>query len=160
MATTWIDFDLSEYQNLLVAGHERPGDPRDQFLRLQQRHVDPAGTRVARGSVRRQPGLQGLLHDGRHRSAGTGWESESVGPAAAAGETITINQNTRVIARNFDNVTDRGEQSRIVGVDKIYWSGPLQYDFVTSTTPLVISEINYNPALRPLRSRSRRGLRQ
>ena len=62
-----------------------------------------------------------------------------------AGQTITISQNTRVIARNFDNVTDRGEQSRMVGVDKIFWSGPIQYDFVVTTAPLVISEINYNP---------------
>ena len=33
----------------------------------------------------------------------------------------------------------------MVGVDDIYWSGPIQYDFVVTTAPLVISEINYNP---------------
>ena len=26
------------------------------------------------------------------------------------------------------------------------WSGPIQYDLVTATPSLVISEINYNPA--------------
>ena len=36
-----------------------------------------------------------------------------------------------MIARNFDDATDRGEQSRIVGVDKIYWSGPITVDFST-----------------------------
>ena len=47
------------------------------------------------------------------------------------GQTISITENTRVVARNFDNVTDRGKQSRVVGVDRIHWSGPVTAQFTT-----------------------------
>ncbi len=60
-----------------------------------------------------------------------------------SGEKITINGNTRIIARNFDDVTDRGPESRIVRTD---WSGPVELNFVTETAELTISEVNYNPA--------------
>ena len=68
-------------------------------------------------------------------------------PSASAqllqgGGKLTVNGNTRVIARNFDD-SFRGTESNIVLTN---WSGPVQYDLVTATPSLVISEINYNPA--------------
>ena len=57
------------------------------------------------------------------------------------GGTITVDQNTRIIARNFDD-SYRGVEAEIVGTD---WSGPVQYDLMTSARSLVISEINYHP---------------
>jgi hypothetical protein len=65
-------------------------------------------------------------------------------PSAVAlpgGGMVTITENTRIIARNFDDA-DRGPESRIVRTD---WSAPVQYDFTTQTQRVVISEINYNP---------------
>jgi hypothetical protein len=59
----------------------------------------------------------------------------------APGEKLTINQNTRIIARNFDD-SDRGTQSKIV---KTNWSAPIRYDLITQAPNLVVSEINYNP---------------
>ncbi|MCA9215523.1 MAG: CotH kinase family protein [Planctomycetales bacterium] len=61
----------------------------------------------------------------------------------ASGEQFTVTENVRVIARNFDNVTNRGTEARIVRTD---WSAPVQYDLIVSSTDLQISEINYNPA--------------
>ncbi len=58
------------------------------------------------------------------------------------GQPLTLEANTRVIARNFD-ASDRGHEAEIVLTD---WSAPIQYDFVVTSSPLVISEINYNPA--------------
>jgi hypothetical protein len=58
------------------------------------------------------------------------------------GGTLTVNESTRIIARNFDD-SFRGPESNIVLTD---WSGPIQYDLVTVTPSLVISEINYHPA--------------
>ena len=58
------------------------------------------------------------------------------------GQSIQISTNTRIIARNFDDVTDRGKESNIVLTD---WSSPIQYDFAIGDTPVVISEINYHP---------------
>ncbi len=55
---------------------------------------------------------------------------------------MTINENTRVVVRNFDD-SFRGPESNIVLTN---WSGPVQYDLVTATPSLVVSEINYNPA--------------
>ncbi len=43
--------------------------------------------------------------------------------------------------RNFDD-SDRGIQSQIV---KTNWSAPQQYDLAVATSPLIISEINFNP---------------
>ena len=58
------------------------------------------------------------------------------------GQKLTINENTRVIARNFDE-SDRGSESRIVLTD---WSAPTELNFVVEEANLVISEVNYNPA--------------
>lgn len=58
------------------------------------------------------------------------------------GSLLAINENTRVIARSLDR-TNRGDESVVVRTD---WSAPIQYDFVTASVPLTVSEINFNPA--------------
>ena len=60
----------------------------------------------------------------------------------ADGQKITIDQNTRIIARAYDE-TSRGQEARIVLTD---WGGTTQFDFSVPLSPLVISEIHYNPA--------------
>jgi hypothetical protein len=57
------------------------------------------------------------------------------------GSPITLTENTRIVARNFDT-SDRGPESRIVGTD---WSAPVVHDFIVASPELVITEINYNP---------------
>ncbi|MDG2380686.1 MAG: lamin tail domain-containing protein [Pirellulaceae bacterium] len=57
------------------------------------------------------------------------------------GQPLTIEANTRFIARTLDP-SDRGEEATIVLSD---WSETVQYDLVVTSSPLVISEINYNP---------------
>jgi hypothetical protein len=60
----------------------------------------------------------------------------------ARGEKVSVSQNTRIIARNFDD-SDRGTESRIVLTD---WSGPITYNLIVEQPSLAITEINYNPA--------------
>ena len=57
------------------------------------------------------------------------------------GTPLIIDQNQRVIVRNFDT-SNRGSEARIVGTD---WSAPVQYDFVVDSPSLAITELNYNP---------------
>jgi hypothetical protein len=145
MAETFVDFDLSEFKNLLVTGNNM----------LAIRGINSSSSSndmlILPELVSREV-LFGVnpASNVYYTTDGTDPRGPNGNPSPSArllppGQTIRIQQNTRVIARNFDNVTDRGEEAQKVGVDKIYWSGPLQYDFVTSTTSLVISEINYNP---------------
>ncbi len=58
------------------------------------------------------------------------------------GDTIVINENTRVIIRNLDE-TDHGSESNIITTD---WSAPITHDFVVEAGELKITELNYNPA--------------
>jgi hypothetical protein len=52
---------------------------------------------------------------------------------------ITINENTQIIARTYKAGTP-------IATMATNWSGDTDYTFVTSATPIVVSEINYNPA--------------
>lgn len=58
------------------------------------------------------------------------------------GVDLQFSENTRIIARNFDD-SNRGSQASIVGTD---WSAPIQYNLVVQSPQLVISELNYNPS--------------
>jgi hypothetical protein len=51
---------------------------------------------------------------------------------------ITITENTEVIARTFQPGTP-------ISTMATQWSGATDHTFVTTTTPLVITEVNYNP---------------
>ncbi len=145
MAANFEEFDLSEHSDLLVQG--------TNVLAIRGLNSTASSTDmlILPELVSREI-LFGVNPAAKvyYTTDGTDPRGPDGNPSPSAqilpnGETITITQNTRVIARNFDDAIDRGEQSRMVGVDKIYWSGPLQYDFVTTTSPLVISEIHYNP---------------
>ena len=145
IAVTFEEFDLSEHSDLLVQG--------TNLLAIRGLNSTASSTDmlILPELVSREI-LFGVNPAAKvyYTTDGTDPRGPDGNPSPSAqvlpdGESITITQNTRVIARNFDDVIDRGEQSRVVGVDQIYWSGPLQYDFVTTTSSLVISEIHYNP---------------
>ena len=61
---------------------------------------------------------------------------------AKPGSPLAINANTRIVARNLDD-TDRGTEAAVVLTD---WSAATQFDLVVTSSPVVISEVNYNPA--------------
>ena len=59
------------------------------------------------------------------------------------GDSFTVSQNTRIIARSFDDISDRGTEANVVRTD---WSGLIEYDVIVSPADVVISELNYHPA--------------
>ena len=148
-AIEYSDFDISEYQSLLREGENV----------LAVRTINSS----ARNSdILMQPLL--VLRDKQFLRSpdsriyytldGSDPRGSDGNPSASArlidaDDTITITENTRVTARNIDSLfrsaysPKRLRQASIVETD---WSAPVSYDFQVSQQPLVISELNYNPA--------------
>ncbi|MCA9217038.1 MAG: lamin tail domain-containing protein, partial [Planctomycetales bacterium] len=141
-AIEFEDFDVSEFADklkigenvLAIRGINQSRTSGDMLMQpaLVKRRVtfDPAPT-----------GTVYYTTDGTDPRGPDGNPSASA-KALARNTKITVNENTRIIARNFDE-TDRGSESRIVLTD---WSGPTTHNFIVQQSDLVISEINYNPA--------------
>ena len=142
-AVVFEDFDISEFSNLLVDGRNvlairgvnSTSGSNDMLMlpELVSREVNfgvNPNAKVYYTTDGTDP--RGL--------DGTPTASSQLMPQGGA---LTINEDVRIVARAFDDATDRGPEARIVKTD---WSGPLQYDFFVADSPLVISEVNYNPA--------------
>lgn len=141
-AVLFEDFDLSEFKDLLVEGRNvlsirginSSASSNDMLFvpalvsRITNVAPNPAGMRY-------------YTTDGTDPRGRDGQPTENA-ILAPVGSTFTVTENVRITARNFDDVTDRGRTSGIVGTD---WSGLTTYNFVVEDAPLVISEINYNP---------------
>ena len=143
-AVKFEGFDLSEFENLLTEGTNllairaiNGSSTSTDMLMLPEL----AGRREGFGANPRAKVYYTI--DGSDPRGPDGMPSESSFPVVF-GETVTINQNTRIIARNFDDQTDRGQESSIVRTD---WSAPIEFNFTVTDADLVVSEINYNPSL-------------
>ncbi len=135
------DFDLSEYTNLIVEGRNV----------LAIRGINSS---TNSGDFVVLPGLVSRHFEfGISPTATVYYTTDATDPRGPDGmpsasailvedQTITINENTRIIARAFDE-TNRGTEARIVRTD---WSGITQFDVSVAASPLVISEIQYNPS--------------
>jgi hypothetical protein len=140
-AVVFQEFDISEFSNLLVEGTNvlslrainSSATSNDLLIlpELISRKVD-FGVNPQAKVYYTTDGTDPRGPDGQPSASATLLEG---------GGNLAINQNTRVIVRNFDD-SFRGTESNIVLTD---WSGPIQYDLVTETPTLVVSEINYNP---------------
>ena len=141
-AVLFEDFDVSEFKNLLLEGRNvlsirginSSGSSSDMLF------VPAFVSRI----VRVAPNPAGKVYyttDGTDPRGRDGEPTESA-ILAPVGSMFTVNENVRITARNFDDVTDRGRTSNIVETD---WSGLTTYNFIVEDAPLVISEINYNP---------------
>ncbi|MCP4195217.1 MAG: hypothetical protein GY768_31840 [Planctomycetaceae bacterium] len=140
-AVLFENFDISEFKHLLVNGTNVLG------LRI----INSSKTS---GDMLMLPELRSTSF-GENPNAALYYTTDGSDPRGAdgnpsesaiklpIGQTVTINANTRILTRNFDDISDRGEESRIV---RTAWSGPKQYDFVVTSSELVISELNYNPS--------------
>lgn len=141
-SATFDEFNLSQFKNLLVAGNNvlsirgiNTSDASTDMLvqaNLVSRHV-----RVGNGPI----GKVYFTTDGTDPRGADGQPSATA-QLYQPDQLITIGGNTRLRARNFDDVIDRGGESRIVRTD---WSAPLELNFVTETPTLRITEINYHP---------------
>ena len=140
-AVEFENFDITEFKNLLVEGTNVLG------IRI----INSSKTS---GDMLMLPELRTTTFDVNPNASvfyttdGTDPRGPDGMPSATAialpiGESVTVNENTRIVARNFDDVSDRGDESGIVLTD---WSGPRQYDFVVTGSDVVISELNYNPS--------------
>ncbi len=85
----------------------------------------------------------GILYYTTDGSDPRGLDGQPSPTAAVLGrdDSIVINENTRVIFRNLDDI-DHGPQSNLVTTD---WSAPITHNFIVESTELTITEINYNP---------------
>ncbi len=137
------DMDITEYRDLLNVG--------DNVLGIRLINATPSSNDifVQPALVSRREGF-GIspVGDVYYTTDGTDPRGADGNPVPSAvlaprGTQITIAANTKIIARNFDETTDRGTESRVVRTN---WSAPVEYNFVTDTPRLVISEVNYNPA--------------
>ena len=141
IAETFEDFDISEYKHLLVEGTNV----------LAIRVINSSSTSK---DILIYPELVNRYFEfGVNPNANVYYTVDGTdprGPDGNPGETailannqlFAVQENTRVRARTFDDVTDRGSEARIVRTD---WSGIIQLDVSVGTSPLVISEIHYNP---------------
>ncbi len=142
-ATTFADFDISEFKDLLVNGTnvlavqviQASATSSDALINAQvvSREVTIAPPGAAGGEV-------------YYTLDGTDPRGLDNSPTASAirlmpDDEIVITENTQVIMRNLDQ-TDHGPESGIVTTD---WSAPIQHNFVLSTGQLAITELNYNP---------------
>ena len=107
MAETFQDFDISAFKNLLVQG--------TNVLAIRGINSSASGTDmlILPELVSREI-LFGVNPAAKvyYTTDGTDPRGPDGNPSPTAqlftaGQTITVNQNTRIIARNFDNVTDR-----------------------------------------------------
>lgn len=133
-------FDLSDYKHLLVDGRNVLGIRMINSRATNSDMLMLADLSTTTFQVNPNATVY-YTTDGTDPRGPDGMPSLSA-VALPAGQKLNIDSNTRVIARNFDDVTDRGSEARIVLTD---WSGPREYDFVVSGSQLAISEVNYNP---------------
>ena len=141
-AVRFHDFDISEFRDLFVAGKNVLG------IRVINSSATSGDIlllpELITRAVRVGPNPNGQVYyttDGTDPRGPDGMPTESA-TLSSPDETFTVTDNVRITARYFDDVTDRGFSSNIVGTD---WSGLTFYDFVVEDSPLVISEINYHP---------------
>jgi hypothetical protein len=114
LAIQFEEIDLTTFKNLLVAG--------DNVLAIQGMNSPATSTDfLMRPEIRINGTPDTTVPAGIAPTA-----TQYTGP-------ITINDNTRVIARSRNNAT--GD-----------WSGPLDLTYITEVTPIAVTEINYNPA--------------
>ncbi len=142
MAAQFIDFDITPFKDQLVQG--------TNILSIRGVNATTGSDMLVLPELvsrvtRTEPNPNAKVY---YTSDGTDPRGPDGMPSPSAieikiGETVVINSNTRLISRNFDDITDRGSESSIVETD---WSSPAQYDFVVSSAELAISEINYNPS--------------
>lgn len=149
-AVNFADFDISQFQNLLVNGTNvlavqvvNTGTNSSDLLILPQ--ITSRETTVL------PPGSAG--GDIYYTLDGSDPRALDNMPSATAiqlmeGESIVITENTQVIIRNLDK-TDHGPESRSPDGPGIPtdWSAPITHNFIveSAASDLVISEINYNP---------------
>ncbi len=141
-SATFDEFDLSQFKNLLVAGNNvlsvRGINTSDTSTdMLVQANLVSRQVRVGNGPL----GKVYFTTDGSDPRGPDGQPSPTA-QLYQLNQLITIPGNTRLVARNFDDVIDRGAESRIVRTD---WSAPLELNFVTESPTLRITEINYHP---------------
>lgn len=139
-AVEFADFDISEFSNQLRAG--------ENVLAIRAINSSPTSNDMLMlpALVSRETlfGVNGTVYyttDGTDPRGPDGQPSPSA-RAMPGGGSVTITENTRIMARNFDS-SFRGPESRIVLTN---WSGLTQYDFSVQSQRLAISEIAYNPA--------------
>ena len=137
------DFDISEFSNLLVEG------TNTLAIRVINTSSGSNDILVLPQIVKREiPLVVNPQAKAYYTTDGTDPRGPDGNPSPSAiefmgGGTITLQENTRIVVRNFDDTFDRGPESAIVLTD---WSGPRQYDLTLSSgAGLEISEINYNP---------------
>jgi hypothetical protein len=142
-AVIFDDFNLGEFRHLLVPGQNllavrlinSSNTGNDMLLQAALVHRQ---TQVQRGQV----GKIYYTLDGTD-PRGTDGNPSATAVLWNAAQPLVITQNTRLIARNFDEEIDRGAEARIVRTD---WSAPAHYELVVESPDLVIAEVNYHPA--------------
>ncbi|MHC5112596.1 MAG: lamin tail domain-containing protein, partial [Planctomycetota bacterium] len=92
----------------------------------------------------RDPDPGGVLYYTTDGTDPRGLDGQPTAAAAILGkdDSIVINENTRIIMRNLDEI-DHGPESGLVTTD---WSAPVTHNFIVNPVELTITEINYNPA--------------
>jgi hypothetical protein len=137
------DFDLSAHESLLVPGQNLLA------IRMINASTTSNDAFIQPALVSREVKF-GLSPNGKvyYTTDGSDPRGADGNPSPGAtlavrGESIAVQQNMRIIARNFDDVTDLGSEARIV---RTRWSAPATYTLVVDDPNLVISEINFNPA--------------
>ena len=142
-ATTFEDFNINQFKNLLVDGTnvlavqvvQASATSSDMLInpQLVSREVTVLPPGAAGGKVY-------YTLDGTDPRGIDGMPSSSA-VELLPDASITITENTQVIMRNLDG-TSHGPESNIITTD---WSAPIKHNFVVTSTDLVISELNYNP---------------
>ncbi len=138
----WDDRDISEFSNVLVEGTNmlaiRGVNTRSSSGDML---ILPALVTREFGFTRSPDAKVYYTVDGTD-PLGIDGNPSPTAKLAMAGDKLAILENTRVIARNFHE----SEREREAAAVLTQWSGPVQYDFVTTKPTISVTEINYNPA--------------